>query len=952
MTASATFARFIRSRLLWILIVPTGYSAWFVLFFSPILFGDKLFPSDGTLAAFFAPVELWNTLPLAGVPGLGDPQLQQLYPLRWLFAALPREIGFNLFMVFSYVLASSLSFGYAFTLTRSVLAATVSGLVFGMSGYMMAHLGHTGLVPAAAWLPLILWSLENLRRKVSLGWLVIAAVSVAIIIIAGHPQAFTYSIYLAFAYAVCLGSTSSIGWLRYVGLTLLVVCIGSALAAAHIIPMLELADLSVRSEMQFDAFKQYSLPLTHLPMLVFPYLFGGAYLPNSPSYFGQWNLSEMTGYVGLLTLVLAGIGCSHRWNDRLGAFWVGAAAVSFLLALGDATPLLRITYYLPGINKLRAPARHFHEMALALSVLAAFGIHALQRSNSDRKVARRVVTVGAAVMLLGLCFIVIFYNELQTRALTRGTHLPPHYANPALWMPLLAFIFSAIALFYWLRQVDSHARKVLLVMVLAIDLGSFGWFAGWRWGPPSTILSTPDFVAKYLGDLTVHRQRLMAMLGWEEPVLPFSTMMSQLYGIPSVGGYGALLIQRYASLSLATNAGWINPSVLLPADRAADLLAARYIVVPRSESLRPASKQGMHWSDQDLSIGLGTGCGTSNPKQARIFLPAALHIDRIGIVSKTACSTTLEQAQEIATVTVTDASGNSRVRTLRAGRDTAEWAIDCADVTPITKHARATVFDSWDTVRAGFPTCQGHRFVSELAVEAGSYKELLIDWIPETPNVMTISKISLLDSRTGRSYAVGNYDFLFADSARFQHVEDFESSSVYRNLRAMPRAWLVSEVIFADGEEVLKAVRSSVMPDGRAYDPARMALVEEPFTLKSNEQAGFHSAVVVDLSGARVEITTQAPSPAFLVLSDVYYPGWTATIDGQETKIFRTNYALRGVAVPSGGHTVVFHYRPASFRLGLMISTLAALALAAFVIYARRKKTIAHLARAPTPSLR
>ena len=138
------------------------------------------------------------------------------------------------------------------------------------------------------------------------------------------------------------------------------------------------------------------------------------------------------------------------------------------------------------------------------------------------------------------------------------------------------------------------------------------------------------------------------------------------------------------------------------------------------------------------------------------------------------------------------------------------------------------------------------------------------------------------------------------------------------------------------------------MPDGTAYDPRRTAFVEEPFSLQSIAQQGRHSAVIVDLSGERVEITTQAPGPAFLVLSDVYYPGWTATIDGQETKIFRTNYALRGVTVPSGGHSIVFRYRPASFYLGLLISTLTALGLAGFAIHTVRRTAVA-LASRPVP---
>ncbi len=937
--STAVSIRPVLYRLPRILVVPAAYSAWFVLLFGPVLFGDKLFPSDGQLAAFFAPVTPWNILPLAGVPAIGEPHLQQLYPLRWVFAALPREIGFDLFMVSSYVLASSLAFGYAFTLTRSVLAAGVGGLVFGMSGYMIAHLGHTGMVPAAAWLPLIMWSFEMLRRNVSVGWVVIGALSVAMVIVGGHPQAFAYSLYLAFAYAVFLGSTAQIGWLRYVGLCSIVICIGSALAAPHVLPMLELADLSVRSELTFEAFKEFSMPLRQLPMLLYPYLFGGAFLPDFPAYFGKWNFAEISGYMGLLPLVLAGIACWYRWNDRLVAFWLGAAALSFLLALGEATPLLWITYHLPVINKLRAPARHFHEMALAVSVLAAFGIHALYQAENARKAAARALTVGALIMLLTLAVIAVFFDELQSKALGRGANLGEAYKIHALMVPILVFVASALALMFWLRKADSRARQWLMVGVLAMDLWSFGRFAEWRWGPPKSVLSTPEFAVKYVAELTRNHQRLMPMRGWEEPVLPFSTMMSQLYGIPSVSGYGPLLIQRYANLSMVTNGGWINPRVLLQEDRAPDLLAARYIVVPRRDRSFGAASEKVQWSEKDLPLGFGSGCGgTTGPRHARLVLPAPLRIDRVGIVSKMACSTGLEQAQEVAKLTLVGADERIEARVLRAGQDTAEWAIDCDDVRPVTKHTRATVFDSWDTIRAGHPTCRGHRFVTEVPVQAGAYKELIIDWIPDAPNVIAITKISLLDSKTGLSYTVSDEDLLFSDSARFERVEDFETSSVYRNRRAMPRAWLVSEVISAKEESILQSIRTSVMPDGRAFDPRRTAFVEAPFSLAPSVQDGAHSIEIVDLSADRVEITTQAERATFMVLSDVHYPGWTASIDGESIEILRTNYALRGVAVPAGRHTIVLRYRPSILYLGLLISALTSLGLVGFAVFAQRNR--------------
>jgi hypothetical protein len=502
--------------------------------------------------------------------------------------------------------------------------------------------------------------------------------------------------------------------------------------------------------------------------------------------------------------------------------------------------------------------------------------------------------------------------------------------------PLAVFALSASALLYWLKSVHSRIRQLVVVAVLAIDLGSFGRIAEWRWGPPTAVLATPSFAAKYASDLNQHLQRLMPMVGWTEPVLPFSPTMSQLYGIPSVGGYGPLLLKRYADLSLVTQGGWINPNVLLPANRAPDLIAARYIVVPRSGPGDSVAVSGQ-WSNQDflVPIGLGTGCLTSNPTQARIVFPTAVNVDEIGIVSRLACSTTLEQGQEIARLSLIDANGRRQTRSLEAGRDTAEWAIDCADVAAVARHAKATVFDSWDTKRAGFPTCQGHRFVSKISVEAGSYRELVIDWMAKPPSVMFISKITVSDHRGGRSYAVRDDDYLFANTARFEHVEDFKESSVYRNLRAMPRAWLVGQVVSATGEQVLKSIHTSVMPDGTPFDPYRVAFVEDAFRLDSKEQAIERSAVVVELSNERVEITTNSREPSFLVLSDAFYPGWKASIDGQETKIYLANYALRGIAVPAGGHTVVFSYEPRSVRDGMLILALALLSLAGLVVYFR-----------------
>ena len=59
-------------------------------------------------------------------------------------------------------------------------------------------------------------------------------------------------------------------------------------------------------------------------------------------------------------------------------------------------------------------------------------------------------------------------------------------------------------------------------------------------------------------------------------------------------------------------------------------------------------------------------------------------------------------------------------------------------------------------------------------------------------------------------------------------------------------------------------------------------------------------------------------SDGFVVLSEIYFPGWRASIDGAAATIYRTDYALRGVRVGAGSHVIRFSYRPLSFRLGVL----------------------------------
>jgi uncharacterized membrane protein YfhO len=54
----------------------------------------------------------------------------------------------------------------------------------------------------------------------------------------------------------------------------------------------------------------------------------------------------------------------------------------------------------------------------------------------------------------------------------------------------------------------------------------------------------------------------------------------------------------------------------------------------------------------------------------------------------------------------------------------------------------------------------------------------------------------------------------------------------------------------------------------------------------------------------------ESANGGLVVFSEIYYPGWTAMVDGQEVELGRVNYVLRAMRMPAGKHKVVLEFRP------------------------------------------
>jgi hypothetical protein len=202
-------------------------------------------------------------------------------------------------------------------------------------------------------------------------------------------------------------------------------------------------------------------------------------------------------------------------------------------------------------------------------------------------------------------------------------------------------------------------------------------------------------------------------------------------------------------------------------------------------------------------------------------------------------------------------------------------------------------------------------------------------WIPTSEEALS-SHLKILNLLNARYILASRY---LAD-ARLRLVQD-GVTKIYENPGALPRAFLVSNChVIPDPLALLDRMhRTDFNPDVLLLEAAP----ERSACATGGPSSRGEVAAVVN-SPSEITFRVHAPDPAYLVLSDTYYPGWHVQVDGGESELLRADYTLRAVFVPGGTHLVRFYYDPLSFKVAALLScTTLALVLGAVIIRPRRR---------------
>jgi hypothetical protein len=162
-----------------------------------------------------------------------------------------------------------------------------------------------------------------------------------------------------------------------------------------------------------------------------------------------------------------------------------------------------------------------------------------------------------------------------------------------------------------------------------------------------------------------------------------------------------------------------------------------------------------------------------------------------------------------------------------------------------------------------------------------------------------------------------------------------------QNPWAQGNAWFVDDVQTVDNaDEELAALATANLRTTAVIDRSRFPAAAS----LSSTGAADGELRLTDYVANALTFEAETAAPRLAVFSDIYYPGWRCTIDGEDTDILRADYVLRAVVIPAGKHQVEFRFDPQSLHTteavantSLVALILLFLALVGYEIYRRRR---------------
>jgi len=580
-----------------------------------------------------------------------------------------------------------------------------------------------------------------------------------------------------------------------------------------------------------------------------PTYIGRALLPN---YDGQL-FTEFIAYIGVIALGLALYGAMTRdENGRRQWVWTILAIIGLVFAIGRYTPIYLYIAELPGFNLFRVPARWLALYTLGMSMLSAYGLVALQKRGFQWKNA--LVAGIAIMMIIGLMLIAQF------------APIFPEHLTPISQSSTGTFVLWGIALLSLIAIFAFAERKQMPIFVLILI--TFEFFLASRILPYNDLAPRDVYLEQ--------RFSISQMLAFNEQQIPPARMLSISAGLFDPGDVGNLRV-RYDSYGMDAQAQ-----------------ATAFTAIKNQEIIYP--NLGLSWHIPTID---GYGGGVLPTIYYSQFTSLMLPENslrtadgRIGLMMtypecRGACVPALEWLQLTNTdYIITDKNFDVPYQDVFYDTTLAEyWFAMPEQPEFVFDEVRVLLINDVPGYETeSFPFRDTNYYLAPVTWD--EFETLVTD------HSESILGVSVVNSITNT--------FQQLTPAGFERVLSSDIK-IYR-LETSSRVWLAQDIaITAD--------------DWEGHEEALIILEQSPQTIvihDAPELAGTLSgtAEIISYTDTRVEIRVNSDAETYLYLADAYYPGWRATVNGEDSPVYRANVMFRAVAVPAGESTVIFEFVP------------------------------------------
>ncbi|MDX1686863.1 MAG: YfhO family protein [Candidatus Promineifilaceae bacterium] len=818
-------------------------------------------------------IPLWNPNIMTGTPTIANPNFQLFYPPNLLAAlVLPAKDALPWLAWFHLMLTGLLTFAFLRRHRLHWLAAALGGGAWMLNGYTIVWLENPHRLSTVAWLPGLFWAYEAATQERRPGWAALGGLMLGAAILGGQMQ-------FIFAGGLMLG---------IYGLVKVIAALWEVrhhswqpASVARVVwrPIFYLALLGVIGvgigalallpANQFAAFSQ-RMRMTADTIQASRWPMRQIITLIAPDFYG--NPINEGGYRGL-----------HNYAEMTAYFGVVTLLLAFTapfvarqrrflahsLAVAAATLALALGTPLARLIFL-LPGAPFVVLSRTIFLVPLAGVW-LAAAALDGWLRRPEQVTRA--LLGAVTFIAL---------IVAGTILYLEYNVAERWQPgssdlvrSAALLATAVVLLLLARKWPRPALAMLVAVAL-LDLV--------EWGRNFNPIESTEYLYPYNAVVEeLHQdQSLYRVLPLQSEKVVFGPNILSIYGLQTMGGYTPLIKEKYYRLFKSMDddviVEWMRPNrnmlVMSHFDPLVSLFNVKYVLAANEVPHTIVPQAGNDDCSQTLPL--------SDTLHTEAFTATSPGLNRL----------------DVHVASVDETTG--------AGMEIWLWR-DEVGGEPVAEK----VLTGEELVAGGYHPI----FFAPVADAAGQQ----FVW-----GVKGTERITLCASEDGTAgYAA--YGTWLLPHGQAQGVW------IYENANVLPRSFLVHHVTIAEDDEVVDAIHDASFNWYHSAVLNRELPAEQQAQLAAAPRRSDSRVTVVDYGLHEVTVDVETSAAGLLVLSDAYYPGWQATVDGETATIHPTNGTLRGIFVPAGAHRVQFQFRPAVLRTGLILAGTSVLVALLFI---------------------